>query len=241
MNNNRLKINCTKTVCMLIGTKHMLRKHSSLNLRIKNNVIGQVQSFKYLGVFIDSEMKWSLHIEELCKKIGKMISFLGRLSSFVNESGLKLLYNSVIMPHIDYADVIWSSAAKTHLEMLQKLQNRAGRIILKVKPSEHKSIHEIHYVLNWETLQKRQTRHMYSLMYKIFHNLTPTYLEEKFKFKSTGYALRTDNNLTLPKPNTQSCKRTFSYRGSVLYNELPLHIRESSSTTIFNREVQLFL
>ena len=219
----------------------MLRNHSSLNLRIKNNIIGQVKSFKYLGVFIDSELKWSLHIEELCKKIGRMISYLGRLSSFVNESGLKLLYNSVIMPHIDYGDVIWHSAAKTHLQMLQKLQNRAGRIILKIKPSEHKSIHEIHYVLNWEMLQKRQTRHMHSLMYKIFHNLAPTYLEEKFTFRRTGYALRTENNLSLPKPNTQSCKRTFLYRGSALHNEVPLHIRQSSSINVLNREVQMSL
>lgn len=239
MNHNKLKINCTKTVCMLIGTKHMLHRHSTLNLRITNNDIAQVEHFKYLGVFIDSKLKWTLHIDELCKKIGKMISFLGRLSSFVNESGLKLLYNSVIIPYFDYGDVLWHSAAKTQLDILQKLQNRAGRIILKVKSSEHKSINEIHDNLNWETLQNRRIRHTFSLMYKILHDMAPRYLQEKFVFTSTGYALRTGNNLALPKPKTNNCKRTFLYRGSTMHNDLPLNIRQSSSLAIFNKAIKM--
>ena len=161
---NKLKINCTKTVSMLMGTKRMLRKHNTLNLKINNNEISQVECFKYLGVYIDSKLKWDVHIDELCKKVGKMISFLGRVSGYVNESCLKLLYNSVIMPHFDYGDVIWHSASKTHLDTLQKLQNRAGRIILKVKSSEHKSINEIHDILNWDGLRDRNAKHTYSLM-----------------------------------------------------------------------------
>ena len=136
---NKLKINCTKTVSMLLGTKQMLRKHNTLNLRINNDNVSQVECFKYLGVYIDSELKWNSHIDELCKTVSRMISFLGRVSSYVNESIVKLLYNAVIVPHLDYENVIWRSASKTHLDVLQKLQNRAGRIILKVKSTEHKS------------------------------------------------------------------------------------------------------
>ena len=47
---NKLKINCTKTVSMLLGTKQMLRKHNTLNLRINNDNVSQVECFKYLGV-----------------------------------------------------------------------------------------------------------------------------------------------------------------------------------------------
>ena len=241
MTSNKLKINCTKTVCMLMGTKHMLRKHSALNLRIKNNNLSQVESFKYLGVVIDPGLKWNLHIDELCKKVGRMISYLGRVGKFVNESSLKLLYNSAIMPHFDYSDVIWHSAAKTNLDMLQKLQNRAGRIILKVKSCEHKSINEIHDILNWDALQKRNSKHTYSMVYKILHDMAPEYLREKFTYKSSCYSLRQSDNLTLPKPNTQNCKRTFLYRGSKLYNELPMNIRQSRSLAIFNKEIKMII
>ena len=46
----------------------MLGKHNTLNLRIKNDNVSQVECFKYLGVYIDSELKWNSHIDELCIK-----------------------------------------------------------------------------------------------------------------------------------------------------------------------------
>ena len=52
----------------------------------------------------------NIHIEQLNKKIGKMIGFLRRLRYFINESNLKLIYTSVIMPHFDYADTVWQTA-----------------------------------------------------------------------------------------------------------------------------------
>lgn len=66
-----------------------------------------------------------------------MIGFLRRLRYFINKSNLKLIYTSVIMPHFDYADTVWQTANNNHFDQLQKLQNRAGRIILQVKPGEH--------------------------------------------------------------------------------------------------------
>ena len=142
------------------------------------------------------------------------------------------------MPHLDYGDVIWQLAAKIHLDQLQKLQNRAGRIILRVKPTEHKSTNQIHDILNWEYLQNRTIRHTCSMMYKILHNMAPEYLRDRFIYKSTRYSLRQSGKLSLPKPNTQNCKRTFLYRGSKLYNDIPIDIRTSSSLNIFNKSIK---
>ena len=214
----------------------MLNRHSILNLKINDNDIVQVDKFKYLGIVIDCELKWNVHTDELCKKVGKMISFLGRLRNYVNETVLKLVYNAAIMPHFDYGDVLWHSGTKSQVDMFQKLQNRAGRIILKYKLSEHKPISEIHDILNWEMLENRQVRHSYTLMYKIFHDLALVYLKEKFIVKTTNYALRS-TNLVLPTPKTQNCKRTFLYRGSKLYNGLSMHVRQSRSLAIFNKEI----
>ena len=241
MSCNKLRVNCSKTVCMLIGTKSMLNKHGTLNLRMNENPISQVDNFKYLGVHIDSELKWNLHIDELCKKVSKMISFLGRVGKFINESSLKLLYNAAIMPHFDYGDVIWHSAAQTNLDILQKLQNRAGRIILKVKFSEHKSISEIHDVLKWEMLKNRNKEHEYIMMYKILNDMSPEYLKEKFSFKISTYNLRQNENLALPKPITQNCKRTFLYRGSKLYNDLPKNVRQAGSIALFKKKIKALI
>ena len=88
----------------------------------------------------DENLNWNKHIENILKKIGKMVGFLGRLRRSLSESVLNLIYRSLILPLFDYGDVIYSSTFKNHTDKLQKLQNRAGRIILKVKPEHHVSV-----------------------------------------------------------------------------------------------------
>ena len=51
---------------------------------------------------MDDQLKWNLHVEHLCKKVGNMISYLARIKHFVNESALKTIFDTVILPHFDY-------------------------------------------------------------------------------------------------------------------------------------------
>ena len=233
MNNNNLKINYDKTVCMLVGTHNMLKKQSLLNIKIKEQQLSQVKSFKYLGIHVDDKLKWDVHIEQMCNKVSKMVSYLCRLRQYVNMSELKLIYNSIILPHFDYGDVIWQSASNNCLTQLQKIQNRAGRIILRVNPYSHTSTSQIHSGLGWQMLHERQTIHLVLLTYKILNNMTPEYLKDMFHFKSSPYSLRNQNTLSLPKPNTNYCKRTFVYRASSEYNKLPLDLRQIPAFTTF--------
>ena len=186
---------------------------------------------------VDDELKWNHHIQQLCEKVGRMINYLARIKHFLNTSALKIIYNTVILPHFDYADIVWQSATKTQLEFLQKLQNRAARIILNVNPYEHKSTLELHHILNWEYLGRRRLKHTMSFMYKILHNMAPEYMEEEFEIKSSKYGLRKIDVLVIAKPRTNYGKRTFSYHGAKLYNEIPISARQAISLTDFNKQV----
>ena len=234
MNKNKLKVNYDKTVCMLIGNRHMLQNFDRLDLCLNGYKISQVKTFKYLGLFIDAELKWDVHINNLCEKVGRMISFLRRLRLFVNRRILNQLYRSIILPHLDYADIIWQSSYEKYTSQLQKLQNRAGRIILKLKPELHFSVNSIHEILHWETLKSRQKSHVEIMMYKILNDLTPNYLRQNVLYSQRPYQLR-NNNLYLPKPRTNNCKRAFFYRGIKLYNALPQPIRDCASLSMFKR------
>ena len=66
--------------------------------------------------------------------------------------------------------------------------------------------------------------------------MTPEYMLETFVQKSSHYDLRR-TSIKLPKPKTDNCKRTFMYRGAMLYNEIPLDTKQSHSLKEFNRRV----
>ena len=187
-------------------------------LKIRDIRIDKVKNTKYLGINIDNELKWDVHIENMCQKLSKLIGFLGRLRHVINESSLNTIYKTVILPHFDYGDVVWQSASKNSLFSLQKLQNRAGRIIMKVNPFSHVSNQHVHekFKLMWKSLEYCYTKHLCTMVYKILNNLTPNYMTENITFKTSDYALRSNQNLNLPKPKTNSCKRTFFLHGSFM-------------------------
>ena len=76
------------------------------------------------------------------------------------------------------------------------------------------------------------------MMFKTVHGLTPSYLHGLFDFRSTGCNLRNlENTLFVPKPRTNYGKRTFSYDGAKLWNELPQRVRAICSFAQVKREI----
>ena len=52
-----------------------------------------------------------------------------------NQETLKTIYYSLVQPYFDYRDVVWGDCSKTRADKLQKLQNRAARIITRADNS----------------------------------------------------------------------------------------------------------
>ena len=233
MCSNKLSLNFDKTESLLIGSRTMLNKCTPLNLRIQGRCIQPQENVKYLGVVIDQQLKWDKHIDYSSAKVSKLINFLGRLRHYFTESSLKLIYQSIILPIFDYADVVYDSSTKGCNTQLQKLQNRAGRIILGISPFKHISNRNIHQILNWESLACRRQKHINSMVFKIIHDLSAPYLKDSFDIINHNYSLRSIGNLSLPKPRTESCRRMFSYRGASQFNVLPSTLKSSPNYNIF--------
>ena len=71
------------------------------------------------------------------------------------------------------------------------------------------------------------------MVYKILNNLTPNYMTQDITFKTSDYALRSNQNLNLPKPKTNSCKRIFFCRAVSCYNQLPIEIQSAATLRSF--------
>ena len=91
--------------------------------------ITHVTSTKSLGVHIDQTLSWNVHVENLCKKIASGIGALKRVRSFVPHETLRSIFMSLVQPHFDYCNSVWGCCGKTLASKLQKLQNRAARIL----------------------------------------------------------------------------------------------------------------
>ena len=123
---------------------------------------------------------------------------------------------------------------------LQKLQNRAARVILSANYDARSA--DLLESLQWDNLSQRRDKHMALLMCKTHQNKTPNYLRNMFSFANTGSGYDTrqrGRKLALPKPITDYLKKSFQYRGSRLWNSLLYDLRDLNiSTKIFQSKVK---
>ena len=100
-----------------------------LSLSIGDKLIKQVKYTESLGVFLDCNLLWNIHIDKLCKKIESGIGALRQIRPFVPYYTLLSIYKSLLQPHFDSCSVVWGNCSKTLWDKLQKLQNRVARIL----------------------------------------------------------------------------------------------------------------
>ena len=140
-------------------------------------------------------------------KISSAIGALKRIRPFISIQTAIEIYNAIIQPHFDYCSPVWEEFNATLCEKMQKLQNRAARVITKSSYDASSSI--LLEKLHWDNLSLRRKKHKSILMYKTINKLTPEYLQNLFSFRSTNYNLRNaEMKLNLPKPSTDYLKRT---------------------------------
>ena len=76
------------------------------------------------------------------------------------------------------------------------------------------------------------------LMFKTLNGNTPSYLQDMFSVRGTGYNIRnSDVRLNLPKPRTNYLKRSFCYSGASLWNSFPQEIRKLQSFAQFKKAI----
>ena len=96
-------------------------------LKINNTLIECVDEFNYLGLIINKHLKWNSHVNKIGNKILQTIGVINKLKHLIPQKTLLTIYNSLILPHINYCILTWGHDSNRIL----KLQKKAIRIIVK--------------------------------------------------------------------------------------------------------------
>ena len=228
----------TKTEFMLIASRQKLSQFmESPSLTINENAIEQVTSAKSLGVYVDQNINWERHIENI-SKIACANGAIKLIQHFIPFNVLIEVYNSLIQPHLDYCNVMWGNCNKGLSEKLQRLQNWAGRILMSA--SYISNMDDLFQALGCRRRYYQRLEQKAILMYKTSHDVTPDYLKSRFVYceNLSAYRLRnTKDKLVLPQLQTDYLKRSFLYSGVQLWNNLPVDLRQASSLTDFKSKL----
>ena len=224
-NANKLQINLKKSAFILIPPK-LNNLNPEIKLSYGDSTITGLDSIKYLGVSLDKKLDFKIHIENMVSKLSKSIGISSKLCYVLPSSTLHLLYFSLVHPHLLYGLPLWGSTFSSYLAKLQRLQNKAIRIISNsfsssITPQFHKlGILKIHDLYTYE-ISKLMHQHSKQLLpsglLSCFNSLTAIH--------DRHTRSKTQNNLYLPKYSTNRCQKSFKFQGAKVWNCLSSELK----------------
>ena len=240
LDSNRLSLNVLKTKCLFTGTRHKISLlPSEPHICLDGHLIERVNSYKCPGVQVDETLLWEAHISEVVSKVAKVLAALRRLRPICPQSTLVAIYKSLILPHLDYCSAVWGCIGNGLSQKLEKLQNRAARIITGSGWDVRSA--QILCALKWESLADRRSKQLKSLMFKTVNDLVPEYLSDKFTSVNTihRHNIRgAQHNLFIPPPNTEALKKSFRYRGALTWNDLSVEAKQATTLNSFYSAIE---
>ena len=238
---NKLTLNINKCNVFIISNKNIV---DSIDIFINGVKLPFVKSAEYLGVEIDSKLSWSNHIDGLCKKLSSQLYILRRLKQILPTDDINCVYYGIFQSIIDYCITVWGSAAQKYLCKIQKLQNRAARLLAQNFDWNIRGI-DIVRGLGWQNGKEKYSFLSCCLTYKSLNDLAPYYLSDLFSSVSEYHTVSTrnatSNTLQQPRCNNYLYKSSLSVDGSRLWNKLPLEIRNKKTFSAFKYNLKQYI
>jgi len=128
-NDWRVTINREKTTATLFS---LSPKQKPGKLTLQGSQLQFQDQQTYLGVTFDKRMTWKPHIQDAESKARRKLNIMRKLAGTqwgANENILRNVYQGTVRPHLEYSSCAWMTAAKTHQQNMDRVQNQALRII----------------------------------------------------------------------------------------------------------------
>ena len=218
-----------KSECMLIHKGSVTGPLPPILLG--GNCLNWVKHSRLLGVDIDDKLSWSPQVNNLKKNFANKLSLIKKCR-FLPKKVLLKLYYKVIIPSVTYGITVWGGMSRQDdFDALERLHCRAARIIFNL-PKDMPST-EVLDRAKWDTLRNTYKLLILKLIYKIYHNDSPSCMARLVTKFQHSYNFRKKHLLIPPSFNTNSMKLSTSYRGAVLWNLLPRECHEAISLRSF--------
>jgi hypothetical protein len=127
---NQLVLNITKT--NVIKFTPVTSVNVPLDTYYKDNLIDEVKSTKFLGMYIDNHMNWKNHIEQIPPKLSVACFSIRTLTYTLNLDNLRMVYFAYFHSVLTYGIIF--SGNSTNVHQVFKVQKRTVRVMTGVGP-----------------------------------------------------------------------------------------------------------
>ena len=230
-----LTINKQKTQVIFIPPRGVAPP--AFKVKCGTTEISTVESAKYLGLHITSELSWSLHLQHLTKKVNQLAGAIWRHGKALTYHARRTWLTALVRSHLTYAsNAFFPSLMKSEQEKITKLFKYSVRSVFRVHPpTSTQPLLDILCIPDIiSTYQKKLAIFIFRCLHGQCSSLFHSFFTPLHDIRSRQITRGAHFNLLkipfLPSPAGRS---TIMFTGAVLWNELPAHIRSKVNRDSF--------
>ena len=232
---NKIKINIDKTKYMIFAYRN---KISLPPIKFGPETIQRAECTKFLGLYIDENLRFNNHIDHISQKISKSMGILNRVKHFLPTNIMINLYYSFIHPFILYALLCWYASPAYLANRIEILQKKSIRLIYNLPYNSHTN----NFFISSKILPIRALYETNVLLY-FFKSINGDYdddLKATLRLNSDFHTFHTRNrnNFVLPRFTKTATQRSVLYRGVHLWNNLPESVKNQKSVYAFKNSIR---
>ena len=227
---NKLTLNVEKTICLLFQPNG---SNKTLEVEINGTFIKSTETTKFLGMWLDIHLSWSIHAEKLITKLKRNLNLLKHSQNLMTKDCKRLVYFAHIQSHIKYGILLWgNSLSQTQLTKLTNVQTKCIQYLDHNCDFKTLKILKISSIIELENCK---------FSYKLTHGMLPVKIEDscmhdnksKSLCKTHGYNTRNKKIPNVPIQMNKQYRASFLNKGSQSLLKLPMGIRDKSNLKTF--------
>uniref|UniRef100_A0A1B6M194 Reverse transcriptase domain-containing protein n=1 Tax=Graphocephala atropunctata TaxID=36148 RepID=A0A1B6M194_9HEMI len=225
-----LLVNPDKTNYIYFSTPQNIECNKA-SIFLGEQCLEEVENTKVLGLEMDRNLNWNIHVNKICSKISSGLFALRRMSKICSKETLKTIYCSLIHSHISFGLILYGGTSLENLNRILHLQKQAIRIIFGLDWTD--SAREYFPKLGVLTIY---SQYIFELILHIKNNLSD--------FPTLGsyhnYQTRNNKKICYVVHRLKFLEKKPSYAGVSFYNSLPIRILNIKDTSMFKKELKFF-
>jgi hypothetical protein len=143
LNSHYLAVNSSKTEFLLLGTQKQIQKcPPNIQLTVGNSSIApSASSVRNLGVWMDSCLNMSDHVNVCCRRAYSYMRVIGRAGRLLSLSNRLMLVKSLVFSQLDYGSVLLYHCSEKIVIRMMRIINAGMRLVFRLRKRDHITEH----------------------------------------------------------------------------------------------------
>ena len=229
----QMLFNFGKCKCLHIGPGN-----TSMNYEMGGTILSTTVKEKDLGVTMDANMKVSEQCRIAASKANQVPGMIRRNITYKDKSLIVPLYKAIVRPHLEYCIQAWSPYLRKDIDMLEKIQRRATKLIPGLRDLRYE---ERLKECGLTTLETRRLRGDQIEVFKILNGYEN--IDSNIFFEIKEIKITRGHNYTLVKKQSRLDVRkySFSQRTINVWNKLSTDCVHASRVNMFKNKIDKYL